>query len=238
MPDFKYRLLVPEKMDQSDAPSEEIRQALRELEVINKWLGGYNVIFDAMKKASWKKQPLTIMDLGCGGGDILRAIARWAELKDLQVKLVGVDKNPLILDFAREHSADFTNIVYKQMDVFDNRLYAERADITISSLFCHHFNDEELTQLIRRMHDLSSQSVVVNDIHRHWFAYYSIKTITGLFSKTDLVKYDAPVSVGRSLTRAEWEKVLSKAGIEQYELNWMWAWRWQLIINRNGSDSI
>lgn len=238
MPDFKYRLLVPEKMDQPEAPAEEIRQALRELEVINKWLGGYNVIFDAMKKASWKKQPLTIMDLGCGGGDILRAIARWAELKDLRVKLIGIDKNPLILDFAREHSADFNNIVYKQMDVFDNSLYAERADITISSLFCHHFNDEELTQLIRRMHDLSSQSVIVNDIHRHWFAYYSIKTITGLFSKTDLVKYDAPVSVGRSLTRAEWEKVLSKAGIEQYELNWMWAWRWQLIINRNGTNSI
>lgn len=238
MPDFKYRLLIPEKMDQPDAPAEEIRQALRELEVINKWLGGYNVIFDALKKASWQKQPLTILDLGCGGGDILRAIARWTELKELQVNLIGIDKNPLILDFAREHSADFSNIVYKQLDVFDNSLYTEHADITISSLFCHHFNDEELTRLVRRMHDLSSQFVVVNDIHRHWFAYYSIKTITGLFSKTDLVKYDAPVSVGRSLTRAEWEKVLNKAGIKRYELNWMWAWRWQLIINRNGSYAI
>jgi SAM-dependent methyltransferase len=233
MPDFKNRLLVPEKMDQPDVPQEEIRQALRELEVINKWLGGYNVIFDALKKANWNKQPLTIMDLGCGGGDILRAIARWAELKEMQVNLVGVDRNPLILDFAREHSSEFSNIAFRQMDVFDNRLHAEHADITISSLFCHHFNDDELTQLIKRMHDLSAQAVVVNDIHRHWFAYYSIKTITGLFSKTDLVKYDAPVSVGRSLTRAEWEKVLTKAGIETYELNWMWAWRWQLIINRN-----
>lgn len=234
MPDFTNRVLVPEKMDQSDAPPEEIRQALRELEVINKWLGGYNVIFDALKKASWSKQPLTIMDLGCGGGDILRAIARWAELKELNVKLVGVDKNPLMLDFAREHSREFDNISFRQLDVFDNRLLAEHVDITISSLFCHHFNDEELMQLILRMQALSSQAVVVNDIHRHWFAYYSIKTITGLFSKTDLVKYDAPVSVGRSLTRAEWENVMFKAGIQHYELNWMWAWRWQLIINQHG----
>jgi SAM-dependent methyltransferase len=233
MPDLSVRTLLPEKMDEPNVPVHETQQALRELEIINRWLGGYAVILNALGQLEWNSKPVTIMDLGCGGGDLLRAIAKWAGKKQRVVNLIGVDWNPVMTDYARQHSKDFPNIHFETMSVFDDRLMRLKADVVMNSLFCHHFGNTELVMLIRRMNELASRAVIVNDIHRHWFAYYSIKAITAMFSRTFLVKYDAPLSVARSLTRKEWEDILAKAGIENYRLRWMWAWRWQLIITKS-----
>lgn len=233
MPDFSKRNLVPEKMDQPGVPDHEIHQALRELETINIYLGGYKVIFDALKKVKWSNDVTTIMDLGCGGGDMLRAIAKWARKKKKKVRLIGIDWNPVMTGFASEHSKDYPEITFKTMNIFDDALLNEKADITMNSLFCHHFTNHEISTLVKRMYQLSSQAVIINDLHRNWFAYYSIKVITAMFSKTYLVKYDGPVSVARSLFRDEWEIVLTNAGIKKYSLKWMWAWRWQIIIMKN-----
>ena len=231
MPDFSKRSLLPEKMDQPGVAQNEIHQALRELETINRLLGGYHVILDALDRLD-VKTPLTIMDIGCGGGDMLRAIAAWAEKKNRTVNLVGVDWNPVMIDYATAHSKNFPNIKYITMNVFDDRLLNEKADIVMNSLFCHHFDNKELIELVKRMYRLASRTVIINDLHRHWFAYYSIKFITAIFSKTYLVKYDGPLSVARSLTRNEWREILSKAEIKNYSIWWMWAWRWQIIINK------
>jgi len=234
MPDFSSRTLLPEKMDGPGVPEKEIRQALHELEVINRLLGGYRVIFDALRQLEWTDKPVTIMDLGCGGGDMLRAIAGWAYRKKRKVHLIGVDRNKMMTDYASERSRLFPNIRFKTMDVFDPELLKEKADITMNSLFCHHFDNDQLVDLIRRMKELSSRAVIINDIDRHWFAYHSIKWITALFSKTYLVKYDGPLSVARSLNRKEWETILQRAGATSYKLRWMWAWRWQIIIQNSG----
>ena len=218
-------------MDQPGVPPEETQQALRELEMINKLLGGYHVVLDALDQLEWKK-PMTIMDLGCGGGDMLRAIAAWAEIKKHDVNLIGVDMNPVMTQFASEQSKQYPNIVYKTMNVFDDELLLKKVDISMNSLFCHHFDNSELIGLISRMNQLSAVAVIINDLHRHPIAYYSIKILTAIFSKTHLVKYDGPISVLRALTRKEWQNVLAAAGITQYKLGWMWAWRWQIIIRK------
>ena len=229
MPDFSIRSSLPEKMDQPGVPEKETQQALRELEVINKLLGGYHVVLDALEQFEWEK-PLTIMDLGCGGGDMLRAIASWAEIKQRNAELIGVDMNPVMTAFASSLSKEFPNIRYRIMNVFDDALLLEKADVTMNSLFCHHFDNDQLIILIKRMYQLSNYAVVINDLHRHPFAYYSIKILTAIFSKSYLVKYDGPLSVARSLSKKEWQLILSTAGITNYKLRWMWAWRWQIII--------
>lgn len=232
MPNFSIRTLLPEKMDQPGVEANETQQALRELEVINKFLGGYHVILNALDKLEWNHVSITIMDLGCGGGDMLRAIAEWADKKNRKVNLIGVDWNPVMTDYASEKSKEFPNISFRTMSVFDDALMNEKADITMNSLFCHHFDNDELVELIKRMHRLATRVVIINDLDRHWFAYYSIKVITFIFSKSYLVRYDGPLSVARSLKKKEWEQMISSAGINNYKLKWMWAWRWQLIIKK------
>lgn len=230
MINLSSRILLPEKMDDPSVPYTEVSKALKELEIINQWLGGYAVILDALASLNLKGSTVSLMDIGCGGGDALREIAEWGKRENVKLNLTGVDMNPLMIEYSELKSYRYTNIAFKAMNVWDEHFASQSQDIVLNSLFCHHFDDEELVLLVKRMMDISKKAVIINDIHRHWFAYYSIKYITGLFSKTYLVKYDAPLSVARSLTREEWETILQKAGARNYSIKWKWAWRWQIII--------
>lgn len=232
MIDLSARSTLPEKMDAPGVAEHETRQALRELEVVNELLGGYNVVLHALGQLDWPAREVTIIDMGCGGGDMLRAIAVWAIKHNHKVKLIGVDWNPVMTAYATERSSQYNNISFKTLSVFDDTLLAEKADITMSSLFCHHFDKKELVDLVSRMYHLAGYAVIINDLHRHWFAYYSIKMLTSVLSKTYLVKYDAPLSVARSFIRNDWKEILSEANIANYSLNWKWAWRWELIIKK------
>ncbi len=230
MPNFSQRSTLPEKMDQPNVPEHEIRQALRELEVVNTRLGGYNVVLNALNRVVLPAGTIKIADLGCGGGDVLREIAKWSNKKGIQAELTGIDWNTAMTQYATEHSAHYPNIRYKTLSVFDDALLAGKVHVATCSLFCHHFEKDALVNLLQRMYAMSTVAVIINDLHRHWFAYYSIRYITALFSKTYLVRYDAPLSVARAFTRADWVNILHEAGITAYTLKWRWAWRWELII--------
>lgn len=232
MPDFSKRSTLPEKMDQPGVATHEIQQALRELEIVNTRLGGYSVILHALNKLQLPNETIKIADMGCGGGDVLRVIANWAKAKSIQTELTGIDWNKAMTEYATEKSKQYPNIYYKTLSVFDDALLNDKVHIATCSLFCHHFEKDALVNLLKRMYKMSTVAVIINDLHRHWLAYYSIKYITTLFSKTYLVKYDAPLSVARAFSRKDWEVILQEAGISDYTLQWRWAWRWELIIRK------
>ncbi|GHA66620.1 methyltransferase domain-containing protein [Pontibacter akesuensis] len=231
---LKHRSYEPEIMDDLTISSDEMRQTLNELEVINNWLGGHKVILDALDKlvAEHKPQLLRIADIGCGGGDTMKNIARWARRKGVKVELVGVDANDFIVQYARNHCSEFPEIQVEQHDVFSDEFAREQYDVVVCSLFCHHFTDEQLVQMFRQLHQQAQLAVIINDLHRHWLAYYSIKCLTAVFSKSPMVQNDGPLSVWRAFKRPELERLVRDAGISTYKLRWMWAFRWQLLLHK------
>ena len=72
----------------------------------------------------------------------------------------------------------------------------------------------------------------INDLQRHPLAYYSIKWITKLFSRSYLVKNDAPLSVARAFEKKEWEQIFLKAGIKNYSIRWKWAFRYLIVYKK------
>jgi 2-polyprenyl-3-methyl-5-hydroxy-6-metoxy-1,4-benzoquinol methylase len=229
---LSQRSAESELMDAPEASEQELVKVLEELETVNKWLGGYAPLYDAYKRIGLHRHPLTIMDLGSGGGDVLRKTAEWLHKHGLKnYRLIGVDNHPIMTEYASSQSDEWQNMEFVTYDAFDERLKEYQPDIVLNNLFCHHFTDASLPQLLLWMKDLAGKAVIINDLHRHWFAYYSIMILTKLISGSRFVKYDAPLSVARSLTREEWRHTLQEANIENYSLRWMWAWRWQVIIN-------
>lgn len=229
MPDFNQRSLEEEMMDDFSLGHEIIDPIMDELEVVNKLLGGYNVFFDAFQKKGIK-DGMIISDWGCGGGDSLRVIAKWARKRNLKIRLVGVDATASAIEYAREKSGDFPEISYILTDVMSEQLISNQFDVVISSLFTHHFADENWIKLIQKMADCAAEYVVINDLHRHWFAYHSIGVLTSVFSKSEMVKHDSKLSVLRSFKREELEKLLIKGGFKTFSIKWMWAFRWQVCI--------
>lgn len=227
------RATTPELMDDLSLATDELRQNLDELEILNTWLGGYRPVLAALARLRPRfppGRPLRLADLGSGGGDTLRHVARWARRRGVGAELTGIDANAFMLGYARAKSQAYPEISYEQLDIFSPEFAAQPYDVLTASLFCHHFTDAELVDLLRRWHRQAGVAVVINDLHRHPLAYHSIKYLTRLFGGSRLVQNDAPLSVARAFSRADWQRLLAQAGITKYELRWCWAFRWQVII--------
>ena len=233
---FNERSEELEIMDDLDFSDGVIFRTLKELKIINHWLGGNQVTLKGFRKlldrsdAKNAKTNFTAADLGSGGGDMMVKIIKWSRNRGLNLKLTGIDANPAIVEYAKENTADFSEISYLPLDVFSEAFRGETYDIITCTLFTHHFSDERLIELFRSLKSQAKIGIVINDLHRHWLAYYSIKALTQLFSKSYMVKYDAPLSVARSFRKRDWHEIFKQAGIKHYSIQWQWAFRWLVTI--------
>lgn len=230
---FKERSSQKEIMDDLQGAGPDWEQALRELKVINKFLGGNELTLKGIGRllnGKHPQKPLAIADIGCGGGDMLMVIARWARNHKIAVRLFGVDANPHIVAYARDNTKAYPEIEYLAADIFSEEFKNLEFDIITCTLFTHHFTDEQLVQMLSQLSRQASLGMVVNDLHRHPLAYYSIKWITALVSKSRMVQHDAPVSVLRAFRKEDWENILQQADLPHFRLHWRWAFRWMLLV--------
>lgn len=231
MPDFSTRSNGIEIMDDLECSGDVLEQTLRELEIINKWLGGNQITIDAIAQLcrDAPDRELTIADLGCGGGEMLRTIDTWGKKKNFKLKLIGLDANPNVIAFARKNIADCPHIHFETVNVFSTEFLQKKYDIVIGTLFFHHFSDDQLAMFFKQLNSGVRLGYIINDIHRHWLAYHSIKILTRLFSRSAMVRYDAPLSVLRAFRRAELTRILARAHPVGFAIRWRWAFRWQVI---------
>ena len=232
MIDFSNRSYQKELLDRDDIPFADIQQNMKELEFINSRLGGHNITINGFKKLTGERKNISICEIGCGGGDNLNAIYRWCNKKDLHagihINFTGIDINADCIAYAKKNTPipgeNFIVSDYKKVD-FGN----DKPDIIFSSLFCHHFRDEELITMMQWMKANSKIGFFINDLQRHTIAYYLIKLITKKISKSYLVKNDAPLSVLRGFKKAEWQNILNRSGITNYTIKWKWAFRYLIV---------
>jgi ubiquinone/menaquinone biosynthesis C-methylase UbiE len=209
-----------------------LEQTLRELKTINRGLGGNEVTNRGLNEvvSRFPQANYSLVDLGCGGGDMLAVMQGWAQKKDLTLELTGTDANANIIDLAKERQRHLAELRWQVANVFDPNFLEEQVDIATCTLFTHHFTDEELVQLFQGLKKKVRLAIVINDLHRHPLAYYSIKWLTGWFSKSPMVQHDAALSVLRSFRRNDWDSILQQAGLPEYSIRWRWAFRWQLCV--------
>jgi 2-polyprenyl-3-methyl-5-hydroxy-6-metoxy-1,4-benzoquinol methylase len=230
MPSFTKRSAQKELLDRNDIPFEDIRQNMKELDVINEKLGGHKITIRGLETLLERregKEKLYITEIGCGGGDNLRVIKNYAAANGISVRLTGVDINPECIHYANSLS-DNEGIEFIEADYL-HYTPAQEPDIIFSSLFCHHFSEPELVWMVKWMKQNSAIGFFINDLHRHPLAYFSISLLTKLFSKSYLVKNDAPLSVQRGFKKEEWEEIFRKAEINDFSIQWCWAFRWLII---------
>ncbi len=233
---FEKRSSQAELMDDLHLANDALRKNLDELELINKYLGGNSIVVGALKKLHQQgllpaNQVISIADLGCGGGDTLREIFKWGKKNKLHLKLTGIDANPFMLSYAQDKAKQQkADIEFKKLNIFSQEFENERFDIIICSLFCHHFADTDLVSLFAQIKKQVNIAFIINDLHRHWLAYYSIKYITKIFGGSYLVQHDAPLSVLRAFKHKELENLFQQADIQNYTLHWKWAFRYRGII--------
>jgi SAM-dependent methyltransferase len=231
---FKYRSSEKELLDETDIQPELLFKNLRELDILNRTTGGHAITLEGIKQLVTDHNRLYhIIDLGCGSGDSLRAIAGWAGKNNYKVQLTGVDMNASVIEYLRMHCSSYPEITGM---VSDYREFLNRntsVDIVVCSLFCHHLDENELIKLFTWFNEKVTTGFVINDLQRNWMAYYSAWVFTRLFNGTILAKNDGPVSVLRAFKASELKFLLEKAHIKEYTIQQKRFFRF-LIVGKTG----
>jgi SAM-dependent methyltransferase len=230
MVSFKNRSSQPEMMDDPDIPIKLLHKNLGELDILNRYLGGHSISISGIKQLMTDRSKIYhIVDLGCGSGDVLKYIARWARSNKFQVKLTGIDRNPDAIQYLNKNCSDYPEISGIASDYKDFLETGPKIDIVHCSLFCHHLDDNELIELFSFLKIYARNGFVINDLQRSPIAYCSVWFLTRLLRGSDLSKHDGPVSVLRAFTRTELEKLLQTSGVIEISIQWRWAFRYLVI---------
>jgi ubiquinone/menaquinone biosynthesis C-methylase UbiE len=210
-------------MDDFSIQDERIDRALHELNIINKYLGGISTTKSALSYfIQSKKDELKILDIGSGSSDNLLA----AKTKYPNLKIFSIDKNLRVLTNSKKLSNKIN------ADAFSLPLKNKSYDIVHAALFLHHFTEEQIQILIKEFLRIAERGIIINDLQRSYFALLGIKILTVLFSKSEMVKNDGPLSVQRGFTKSELVNLFSNTGIKNFIIKWNWAFRWMVVIKK------
>jgi SAM-dependent methyltransferase len=227
--DRRRRLLVPERMDVEQVGEDDLAVCLHDLERLSRLTLGYRPTLDWIARVTAglpRHAAPAVLDLGCGRGDMLRAIWQWSRRRGVALRLWGIDINPKMVALARAHTPAEAEIEYA---VGDALLQSDvgRPDFVVCALFLHHLDDAQAVQLLRSMQRQAQIGWLVNDLHRHAVPYWFLRALPSALGMHRFVRHDGPVSVARGWTRAELLRIAAEAGVA-VRLRWHMPFRWTL----------
>jgi SAM-dependent methyltransferase len=215
--DFRRRAVLTELMDEP-CGREEMRACLRDIARLNRWFLGYRPTLRWLERLALSRhdQPVRILDVGCGYGDSLRRIEKWAAARSLPVELTGCDINPDTAAIASEASPD-SRIQWIASDVF--RLRTSRPiDIVVSSLFTHHLTEEQIVRFLVWMETNAQIGWFINDLSRASIPYRLLKSFSKIAGLHPFVQHDGPVSIARAFIPSDWRRMCAAAGLEEPQI--------------------
>jgi SAM-dependent methyltransferase len=226
---FSTRSIEPEWLDGADLDAAELAVVLEDLARFNTAMLGHFPILRWLRRAVRgldTSRPIRLVDAGCGYGDLLRAIRRWADRRGLELGLLGLDLNHKTIRIARAATDPGDRIEYQVGDALDFRP-REPVDLIVSSLLAHHLGNPALVEFLRWIERTARRGWLVCDLHRHPIPYHVIGFTGRLARLHPMVVHDGQISVMRALDRREWEECLETAGIARDAAAVRWfLFRW------------
>ncbi|KTT69078.1 methyltransferase type 12 [Sphingomonas endophytica] len=205
------RATAEELMDADDLPAETYAEVVGDLARVNVVTMAARPTLRFLRQVTRRGGHYRLLDVGYGDGDMLRRIARWGATHGRTFDLVGIDLNPRSEAAARAHTPADLVIDWRIGDYA--ALAGEGWDIILSSLVAHHMTGPQLVAFLRFMQAQARVGWLVNDLHRHGFAYHGWPLLAGLFRWHPIVRHDGRLSIARSYRPSEWPPILTTAGI-------------------------
>lgn len=234
MRSFAARSLETELMDGDDVALDDFAACMADLATVN------TVTLARGPTLSWVRrvtrglapgQAFSLLDVGYGYGDMLRAIGAQAARRGLKPNLVGIDLNPRSEPAARAATQPPMSIDFRTGDLYGPGAVPP-VDYVISSIVTHHMSDDEIVRFLKWMDANASKGWFINDLHRHWLAFYGFKAIAAVAGWHRFVGHDGPVSVARAFVRSDWVRLLARAGIPAEGLTLGWKFPFRICVGR------
>jgi 2-polyprenyl-3-methyl-5-hydroxy-6-metoxy-1,4-benzoquinol methylase len=225
-----HRHLQPEIMHRADLDPDRHRHALRGLERINWLSGSAGILWPSIRRLAEETngEPLRILDVACGAGDLSIALFRRAARAGLNVQLEAADISSRALDHAqRRAEAAAARIHFLQLDALHGD-FPSNYEVVFSSLFLHHLNEEQVVSLLQRMARAARRMVLVSDLARSRVGWTAAYLVTRLLTTSDVVQTDGPLSVEGAFTPEEALDLAQRAGLHGVAVVGRWPFRYLL----------
>lgn len=232
----KNRASEIELMDDFLLNNKELLLSLDKIATINTLLGGnkitLNGIYKLIKNHNIKNKKITILDIGCGNGDMLRFLSKTLIKKNNTINFIGIDANQATITYAKKLSLDYCNITFYTLDVFSKEFETLEYDIALLTLTLHHFDNHQIANLISKLYHKVTVGIVVNDIHRSIMAYYLFYLVCLVFNLNNMSKKDGLLSIKKGFKKNELKNICKENNLKFYSVKWRWAFRYELIIQK------
>ncbi len=193
-----------------------LRGNLRDLERVNRWLGGVRLSARAIDVLAGDRETLTVVDIGTGAADIPVALLARAARNGRRLRVTGVDSRPEVLLAAVARQPRLGVTPGLELHVGDGRSLPfpdGSFDIAHASLLLHHLEPAPAVALLREMGRVARRGIVVNDLLRGRLAWLGAWLLSRLATRNRYTRHDAPLSVRRAYTVAELTALIAAAGL-------------------------
>jgi ubiquinone/menaquinone biosynthesis C-methylase UbiE len=213
---FRQRSYELENIDKGTYTPAEYEGCIVELQRVNKWLGDAKALRGSLIKEIERQnlRSFSVLDVGAGSGELLRVVAAWARETDRTPSLVGLELNARSAQAILEESAEFPEISSVQSSGLELPFPDASIDYVMSSLTLHHFDDDGAVKLLREMGRVARRGIFVIDLHRNPTAYFFYTTLGHVFLHNRLIREDGALSILKSFTPDELEKLGQQAGLK------------------------
>ena len=225
------RSTEPEWMDGDDVSQTDFSALLHDLAKVNTLTLARRPTLNWLQRATRGLDRFSLIDVGSGEGDMLRAVSRWASRNGKVARLIGFDLNPRSEVAAKAATDPALGIEFLTANVFDYRP-AAAPDFIISSIVTHHLSDEQVVEFLAWADRTAARGWFNSDLRRHWFAYHGFGLLAWAMRWHPIVRHDGQVSVARSFTRSEWERLIAASGIPRAGLELAEYFPFRLCVGR------
>jgi len=226
------RNLKPELLDLDDAPFDEVQDSLEDVRLVNRYLGGYKVLLYYIRNFI-KRHPLDkeflVLDLATGSADQPIVVVDMARQLNVKIKVVALDINSKMLNYAHEKIRAYPEIHLVQGDIHSPPFGENSFDVVMNSLSLHHFTKIQAVNILRMADLMSRSGFIINDLNRSRIAHAFILILTRLVTKNRLTRHDAPVSVMNAFTPSEMAVMAQEAGVKHFTVNRHFPYRIGLV---------
>lgn len=232
VPDLGVRRLEPELMDGPGLAVERHRSALAALGRVNGIsLAAGRVWADVRRLHREGRRPVRVLDVACGGGDVLRRVALRAGRGGVPVEVHGCDVSPVALEAARRALAGVRGARFFELDAERDGL-PDGYDLMCCSLFLHHLTERSAARLLRDMSVATRRSLLVQDLRRSRFGWVLAWVGLHVLTRSDVARSDGLTSVAGAFTLAEATALARAAGLEGAEIRPCWPQRYTIRWSR------